>query len=261
MMKLGLDKKVAIVTGAATGIGYEIVRQLLLEGARVTMNDIDSTELDRAARTFENYEDQLLLVAGNAGDTSFISSMVSQTVKKFGSIDVVVANAGLTVFGDFLSFEESDFRRVMDLNLLGSFFLVQSASKVMKSSGQGGSVILLSSVVGVQAYPRMTAYAMTKAALRMLAKSLVPELSPVGIRINAVAPGATLTERTREEMDNYAGTWGDITPLKRVSNPSDIAQTVLFLASGKSSQITGQTIVVDGGMTAQGIYPGMYDND
>ena len=239
MMKLGLDKKVAIVTGAATGIGYEIVRQLLLEGARVTMNDIDSTELDRAARTFENYEDQLLLVAGNAGDTSFISSMVSQTVKKFGSIDVVVANAGLTVFGDFLSFEESDFRRVMDLNLLGSFFLVQSASKVMKSSGQGGSVILLSSVVGVQAYPRMTAYAMTKAALRMLAKSLVPELSPLGIRINAVAPGATLTERTREEMDDYAGTWGDITPLKRVSNPSDIAQTVLFLASGKSSQITG----------------------
>jgi 3-oxoacyl-[acyl-carrier protein] reductase len=260
-MNLGIENRVAVVTGAASGIGFEIVRQFLMEGAMVVMNDISSEELERAVSKLENYKTRLLAITGNAADTTFIKDMVRQTVEHFGALHIVVANAGLTIFGDFLSFVEADFRRIMELNLLGSFFLVQAASQVMASSGSGGSVILLSSVVGVQAYPRMTAYAMTKAALSMMAKSLVPELSSLGIRINAVAPGATLTERTREEIDDYAGTWGGITPLGRVSNPSDIAETILFLASRKSAQITGQTIVVDGGMTAQGVYPGMFDED
>ena len=127
----------------------------------------------------------------------------------------------------------------------------------MRRKGRGGRIVFTSSVTGIQAHHRLEAYGMTKAALQMLARSLVTTLGPLGITTNAVAPGATITERTAEELPDYAGTWGKFIPTGRVNRPEDIAQAVLFLVSPAAAQINGQTLVVDGGWTATGPLPGV----
>jgi 3-oxoacyl-[acyl-carrier protein] reductase len=137
----------------------------------------------------------------------------------------------------------------------GSFFLAQGAARIMKDHGRGGRVLLMSSVTGIRCFPDLSAYSMTKAALQMMARNLVLALAPHKITINAVAPGATLTERTREEEPDYAGTWSTLTPMGRVGTPEDVANTCLFLLSDKASHITGQILVVDGGWTAVGRSP------
>ena len=182
----------------------------------------------------------------DAGDTSFVRDMVDTAVRAFGRLDIVVANAGLTLFGDFFDYEPAAFAQVMRLNLSGSFFLAQAAARQMREQGAGGSIVFMSSVTGHQAHRHLTAYGMSQAALEMLARGLVVELSPYGITVNAVAPGATLTERTAADAD-YEATWQRLTPMGRAGTPADVAQAVLFLVGPGARQITGQTIVVDGG--------------
>jgi 3-oxoacyl-[acyl-carrier protein] reductase len=181
--------------------------------------------------------------------------MVRRAVESFGHLSMVVAGAGITLFGDFFTYSPEDFQRVMDVNLKGAFFLVQAAAGHMRSQGSGGSIVLLSSVTGHQAHRRLAAYGMTKAALEMMAKSLVIDLSPCGITINAVAPGATLTERTTTEEPAYEKAWSLITPLGRAAVPADVAEAVLFLLS--APHVTGQTLVVDGGWTSVSPQPGL----
>jgi 3-oxoacyl-[acyl-carrier protein] reductase len=175
--------------------------------------------------------------------------MVGDCVDSFGGIDIAIANAGVTLFGDFLSYPESDARRVLEVNALGSFLLAQAAARQMVKSCRGGSILLMSSVVGHQAHRGLAAYAMTKAALEMLAKNLVIELSGHGINVNAVAPGATLTERTMSDGD-YASEWSGLTPMGRPATVSDIAAAALFLVSDEARHITGQSLVIDGGWTS-----------
>jgi glucose 1-dehydrogenase len=187
-----------------------------------------------------------IAVAGDAGDIAFVREMVDTAVRTFGRLDIVVANAGLTFFGDFFDYEPAAFAQVMQLNLTGSFFLAQAAARQMRSQGEGGSIVFMSSVTGHQAHRHLTAYGMSKAALEMLARGLVVELSPHRITVNAVAPGATLTERTALDAD-YANTWRELTPMGRAATPADIASAVVFLAGPEARHITGQTLVVDGG--------------
>jgi 3-oxoacyl-[acyl-carrier protein] reductase len=168
---------------------------------------------------------------------------------------MVVANAGLTVFGNFFDFSREDFQKILDVNMRGAFFLTQGAARIMKEHGRGGRVLLMSSVTGIRCFPDLSVYSMTKAALQMLARNLVLALGPHKITINAVAPGATLTDRTREEEPDYAGVWSRLTPMGRVGTPTDVANTCLFLLSDEASHITGQTLVVDGGWTATGRSP------
>lgn len=239
--------KTAIITGAGQGIGFEIARQLITEGATVLLNDIDEALAVRAAAQL-SAEGRCLACPGDSGDVPFIAGMVKRAVTETGTLDIVVANAGITLFGDFLHYAPEAFHQVMSVNLGGTFFLAQTAAKTLIQQGRGGSMLFTSSVTGHRGHKDLAAYGMSKAALEMLAKHLVLELSPHGINVNAVAPGATLTERTAEDTD-YAATWSSITPMGRAATPADIASAALFLVSDAARHITGQTVVVDGGWT------------
>ncbi len=241
--------KVAIVTGAGQGIGLEICRQLVRLGAKVVLNDLDAKLVSKAVEGMKYEKGTCTGVTGDSSEMAVIKQMVDTAVAKFGKLDVVVANAGITLFGDFLTYTAASFFEVMKVNLGGSFFLAQAAANQMKEQASGGSILFMSSVTGHQAHENLAAYGMSKAALEMLAKNLVIELSPYKINVNTVAPGATLTERTLKDKD-YLGTWESITPMGRPATVNDIAKTVLFLISDNARHITGQSVVVDGGWTS-----------
>lgn len=241
--------KVAIVTGAGQGIGLEICRQLAREGAHVVLNDIEVSLAEDAARLIQKEKGSCAAIAGDSGDIAFIDHLVGHTIHKFGGIDIAIANAGITLFGDFLEYAPEDFFKVLRVNLGGSFILAQRAAQRMKEQQRGGRILFMSSVTGHQAHKNLAAYGMTKAALEMLAKNLVIELSPYQITINAVAPGATITERTQSDPD-YEPTWSRITPLGKPASVQDIAAAALFLVSPEAGHITGQALVVDGGWTS-----------
>lgn len=252
-----MNGKVAIVTGAGSGIGYAIARELLERGVHVLLNDSDAELAGKAADALNAHlagwmggsESQCIAFAGDAGDVGFVRRMVEEAVRVFGRLDIAVANAGLTVFGDFLSYEPVMLERVLRLNLVGSFFLAQAAAVQMKKQGEGGSILFTSSVTGHQAHKGLVAYGMSKAALEMLARGLVIELSPHRITVNAVAPGATMTERTAADA-GYEKTWSRLTPMGKPATPEDVAKAVVFLVSPEARHITGQTLIVDGGWTA-----------
>jgi 3-oxoacyl-[acyl-carrier protein] reductase len=180
--------------------------------------------------------------------------MVDEAVQRYGKLTIAVANAGITLFGDFLNYPAQSLQSVMNVNLQGSFFLAQRAARQIVKQKSGGSILFMSSVTGHQAHQDLAAYGMTKAALEMLAKSLVIELSQHQITVNTVAPGATLTERTLEDA-GYQKTWARITPMGRAATVKDVANAVLFLVSPDARHITGQNLVVDGGWTAVSTSP------
>jgi len=242
-------EQVAVITGAGQGIGFEIARQLCAQGASVVLNDVDETLAANAAEAIRHEGGACIAMAGDAADVAFIQSMIDTAVQQFGKLTIAVANAGITLFGDFFEYKQDALQRVMNVNLGGSFFLAQSASIQMKKQQTGGSVLFMSSVTGHQAHRNLAAYGMTKAGLEMLAKTLVVELSPHNISINAIAPGATKTERTVEDRE-YEKTWSRITPMGRPAVVADIANAALFLVSPLSRHITGQSLVVDGGWTS-----------
>jgi 3-oxoacyl-[acyl-carrier protein] reductase len=242
------NKQVAIVTGAGQGIGFEIARQLVVQGASVILNDIDEARAKHAADKI-NKEGACLAMAGDASDINFIRKMVDEAVNRFGKLSIAIANAGITLFGDFFNYKPEHFEQVIKVNLHGSFFLAQAVAKQMKKQKEGGSILLMSSVTGHQAHKDLAAYGMTKAALEMMAKTLVIELSPFNISINAIAPGATKTERTSED-EQYEKTWSRLTPMGKPASVGDIANAALFLVSPASRHITGQSLVVDGGWSS-----------
>ena len=251
-----LGKEVAIVTGAGQGIGLEICRQLAEAGTSVLLNDIDPSLTDKAAKSLNEKYGQCYGISGDASDILFIQKMVNMAIEKFGKITIAIANAGITLFGDFFDYTPEAFFKVLHTNLGGSFFLAQAAAKQMTKQSTGGSILFMSSVTGHQAHKNLAAYGMTKAALEMLAKHLVVELSAYNINVNAVAPGATMTERTDEDKD-YKKVWSNITPMGRPATPSDIAHAACFLVSKQARHITGQTLIVDGGWTS--VSPSPYE--
>ena len=252
----GIKDKVAIVTGAGEGIGYVVAQLLAKAGAKVVLNDVDSEKAEAATQKINAlHPASCLAFSGDAGDISTVNTLVDFALDNFKKINFIVPNAGITLFGNFLDFTPDAFQKVIDLNLKGAFFLAQRAAKEIIRQGDRGSMVFMSSQVGIQAYQHLTAYGMTKAALRMMAKNLAYVLGKHKITANAVAPGATLTERTAKEQPDYVGIWSKLNPNERVGTPEDVAKTVLFLLSEEASHINGQTISVDGGWTVGGKYP------
>jgi glucose 1-dehydrogenase len=240
------DDKVAIVTGAGKGIGFAIATALVAKGAKVVLNDVDS-DIAKAAADGIAKKGSCIPIVGDVADPDFNQQMVDLAVDKFGRLDIAIANAGITLYGDFMTYSKRDFDKVMSVNLGGSFFLAQKAAHQMKKQG-GGKILFLSSVTAHQAHKDLTAYGMSKAGIEMLARGLVIELSKFKINVNAIAPGATLTERTGE-MQDYQQGWSRITPIGKPAMPEDIANAALFLVSEYANHITGQTLIVDGGWT------------
>lgn len=227
-----------IITGAGQGIGHQIASQLVEEGHVVLLNDINP-DLLHGAHT----------LVGDASSPEFIQELVAFAQTLPGELAGCVCNAGITTFGSFWDYSPASMKALLDLNIQGTFFLIQAVAKAIRDAGNPGSIVLTSSVTGHQAHPDLAAYGMTKAALNQLVQNLVLDLSPVQIRINAVSPGATMTERTEKEVD-YLHEWSRLTPLGKPADVKDISEAVCFFLSDKAKHITGQTLIVDGGWTS-----------
>ena len=250
-----IGKKV-FVTGAACGIGYEICRSFVSEGSVVGLNS-RSKESSMAAveKIKEEFGDSHVSACpADIADLPKIKEAIKNFTSENNGLDVFVANAGITVFERFIDVEVDKFLQLMNVNMCGTYFSVQAAAREMISRNIAGRIILISSVCGVQAHRNTSAYGMTKAAIIQLARSLSEELGDYGITVNVVAPGATTSERTLEDAE-YVDGWKSVAPGRSVGSPADVAHATLFLADAKSSHITGETLMIDGGWTVTSPLP------
>jgi 3-oxoacyl-[acyl-carrier protein] reductase len=246
-----LSDKVALVTGASTGIGYEIALRLGRAGAAVVVGyNSDEEGALRAVQTIAQHGGNAIAARVQGESVASCREFVARGLREFGQVDIACCHAGITSWGKFLDFTEEAFEAVVSVNLRGTYFLAQAAAREMVRRGAGGRIIITSSVTGVQAVENLSAYAITKGGLQTLARNLVWELSPYNITVNCVAPGSITNERNLRDDPEYANKWASVIPLGRAGEPADVASAVLFFASDEAAWITGQTLVVDGGWTA-----------
>jgi 3-oxoacyl-[acyl-carrier protein] reductase len=246
-----LEGRAALVTGGATGIGRVIARFLAREGCRVAINYIgDGGHADEAVRELRELSIEAIALKADVRNAVEVRSMVDVAAETFGRLDVLVNNAALQTEAAFLDVTEEDWDRVIDTNLKGTFLCTQAAARYMVERG-GGSIVNIGSGSNYVPFPTLVAYTCSKGGIEMLTKVASLSLAPRQIRVNCVAPGAILVERTQHELPDYAGQFARITPMGRVGLPEDVAGAVVFLASDASRFITGQTIAVDGGLFTQ----------
>ena len=246
-MKL-LEGKVALITGAARGIGKAIALKMASEGADIAFTDLAIDE--NAQRT----EQEIVALgvkakgyASNAASFDETHAVVAEIVKEFGRIDILVNNAGITKDGLMMRMNEAQWDAVLTVNLKSAFNFIHACTPVMMRQ-KSGSIINMSSVVGVHGNAGQANYSASKAGMIGLAKSIAQELGSRGIRANAIAPGVIITDMTAKLSDEVKDEWCKKIPLRRGGTPEDIADVATFLASDMASYVTGQVIQVDGGM-------------
>ena len=246
-MKL-LEGKVAVVTGAARGIGKAIALKFASEGADIAFTDLVIDEKAKAT------EDEIAAFgvkakgyASNAADYEDTHKVVAEIMKDFGRIDILVNNAGITRDGLMMRMEEKQWDMVLNVNLKSAFNFIHAVTPVMMRQ-RGGSIINMASVVGVHGNAGQCNYSASKAGMIGLAKSIAQELGSRGIRANAIAPGFIITDMTASLSDEVKAEWAKKIPLRRGGTPEDVADIATFLASDMSSYVSGQVIQVDGGM-------------
>ncbi len=249
MVNNSLKDKVAIVTGAAQGIGRRIAEELAMRGVKVALSDINE-DVVRVA-TDIGKEEETMYVVVDVSDKDHVEKMVSNVIERWGRVDILVNNAGIYPYKALKEMTEADWDKVIDINLKGMFNCVSGVLQNMRE--HGGSIINISSIAGTTVgYNQLAHYSASKAGMSGFTRSAAVELAEDGIRVNAIAPGAIETPTVKEIMDEETrqATIASI-PLKRLGKPEDIANLVAFLASEESSYITGQLIIIDGGMTIQ----------
>jgi NAD(P)-dependent dehydrogenase (short-subunit alcohol dehydrogenase family) len=243
-----LKDKVAIVTGGARGIGLAIARRYVAEGAHVTIADVDTAGA-AAASALNNAR----FVATDVGDARAAENVVAETCDAFGDLDIVVNNAGIIHGGDFLELKESDFDRVLRVNLKGAFLVGQAGARRMvaqvKAGKPPGNIINMSSINAEVAIANHTPYCVSKGGIDQLTKVMALALAPHGIRVNAIGPGSIMTDILKAVATDREAKRAILarTPLGRIGEPDEIAAIAVFLASDDASYITGQTIYADGG--------------
>ncbi len=248
-----LDGKVALVTGAARGIGKEIALTLAREGADIVANALTAPNLERLAAEIATLGRRTLTVTGDVSKKADVDRMVTAAIETFGRIDILVCNAGITRFAPFLEMTEEDWDAVMDVDLKGTFLCGQTVARHMVAR-KSGKIVNVSSLSGLGARnPTMANYASAKAGVNNLTRVMALALGEHGINVNVVAPGVIHTEmglsrRTPAELAAYHDLYRQQTALRRVGEARDIANVVLFLASEESSFMTGQVLVADGGV-------------
>jgi NAD(P)-dependent dehydrogenase (short-subunit alcohol dehydrogenase family) len=248
----GTGGKVAVVTGAARGIGLAVARRFLDDGYSVALLDIDAATLVQTAATLAPPE-RVLAIECDVAEPAQVQSAIDRVAARFGRIDALVNNAGVAVFKPLLDTTYEEWARVIAVNLTGPFLCTQACAPVMLAGG-GGAVVNVGSISGLRASTLRVAYGTSKAALMHLTKQQAAELGERGIRVNAVAPGPVDTAMAKavHTPDIRAG-YHDAIPLNRYGTEEEIAAAVAFLCSDAASYVNGQTLAVDGGFDATGI--------
>ncbi|CAG0979347.1 glucose 1-dehydrogenase [Burkholderiales bacterium] len=245
-----LEGRVAVVTGAAQGIGLAIAARLVEEGASVMLCDLEAARAAEAARGIDATGERTRVHAGDVSRKSTATSLVDATVGAFGRIDILVNNAGITHAAEFLDLDEADFDRVLAVNLKSMFLCGQAVARRMVAQGTGGAIVNMSSVNAVLAIPNQVPYVVSKGGINQLTRVMALSLAPHGIRVNAIGPGTIATEMAKQAVLGSEEAKRRIlsrTPLGRLGEPSEVAAVAAFLASDDASYLTGQTIYPDGG--------------
>jgi NAD(P)-dependent dehydrogenase (short-subunit alcohol dehydrogenase family) len=244
-------EKVALVTGAARGLGLATARRFLAEGWRVALLDIDGETLDRTHTALASAK--TIAIRCDVADAAGVAGAFALVAEKFGRLDALINNAGIAIFKPILEVTYEDWSRVLAVNLTGPFLCAQAATPLMRDSG-GGAIVNITSISGLRASTLRTAYGTSKAGLAHLTQQQAIELAALGIRVNAVAPGPVNTAMAKAvHTPDIRAAYHDAIPLNRYGLEEEIADAVFFLCSDRASYITGQTIAVDGGFEATGI--------
>jgi glucose 1-dehydrogenase len=246
-----LEDQVAIVTGAASGIGRACAQLFAKEGAAVVVADIDAEKAREVVEAIEAEGGRAKLVKTDVGDARQAQRLVDQTIEAFGRLDILINNAGIIKTADFLEISEADFDAVLRVNLKGVFLVGQAAARAMVRHGKG-AIVNMSSANAVVAIPNQVPYVTSKGAVNQLTKVMALALADKGIRVNAIGPGSILTDLLKVVMDDEAARKKILsrTPMGRCGDPLEVAKVALFLASDDASYITGQCIYPDGGRLA-----------
>ena len=243
-----LDGQVALITGAARGIGKAIALKYASEGADVAFTDLVINEAaEETVREIAAFGHKVKAYASNAADFEATQSVVEEVVKEFGRIDVLVNNAGITKDGLVMRMSEAQWDAVIAVNMKSAFNFLHAVVPVMARQ-KGGSIINMASIAGQTGNPGQVNYSASKAGLIAMAKSVAKEMGPRGVRANAIAPGYIISEMTESLPQAVKDEFLKLIPLKRGGTVEDIANTALYLASDLSAYVTGQVIAVNGGM-------------
>jgi NAD(P)-dependent dehydrogenase (short-subunit alcohol dehydrogenase family) len=249
-----LEGKVAIITGAARGIGRAIALGFAREGARVAIADIRLEQAQATAHDIQRLGGKALALGIDVSDLAQLDQMVAQTVERFGRIDILHNNAGIAApHRDFFAYTSEEWDRVMNINLKSAFFASQKVAQLMVEQAQGGKILNTASTSAYVASTRPTVpYDISKAGLRQLTVSMAAHMAPYGITVNEIAPGTIDTELSANTDPAARAAWlewliREKIPLKRLGQPNDLVGAAIFLCSSEADYVTGHTLVVDGG--------------
>ena len=245
-------QKVALVTGAARGIGLAVAKRFLTEGWRVALLDIERELLHGAVGALSD-PDHTLALHCDVSDAAAVAAATETVQQRFGRLDALVNNAGVAVFAPVLETSDEDWNRILAVNLTGPFLCTKAAAPLMREHG-GGAIVNITSISAVRASTLRSAYGTSKAGLAHLTKQLAVELASLNIRVNAVAPGPVDTAMAKQvHSKEIRADYHDAIPLNRYGLEEELAEAIFFLCSERASYITGQILAVDGGFDAAGI--------